>query len=78
VFGGAPARGMAQMEIKSEPKGAKIIINGKPLEKTTPAMIQVEAGNYDVVLEKEGYQSVLKSVSIGSQEKAKIKETLSK
>lgn len=78
VFGGGPAHGMGLMEIKTEPKGAKIIVNGKSLEKTTPALIQVEAGNYDIVLEKEGYQSVLKSVSIGSQEKAKIKETLSK
>ena len=69
---------MAQIEIKTEPKGAEILINGKPLEKTTPTVIQVEAGNYDIVLKKDGYQPVAKSVTLGSKEKAKIKEIFAK
>jgi serine/threonine-protein kinase len=78
MFGGGPGHGMAQIEIKTEPKGADILINGKPLGKPTPAVIQVEAGNYDIVLKKNGYQPVSKSLSVGSQEKAKIKETMGK
>jgi len=78
MFGGSPAQGMAQIEIKTEPKGAEILVNGKTLEKTTPAVIQVEAGNYDIVLKKDGYKEVVKSLSVASQEKKKIKETLSK
>jgi eukaryotic-like serine/threonine-protein kinase len=78
MFGGGPSQGMAQIEIKTEPKGAEIVINGKTLEKTSPAVIQVEAGNYDVVLRKEGYQTVSKSLSVGSREKAKVKETMGK
>lgn len=78
IFGGGPTQGMARIEIKTEPKGAQILINGKSLGKTTPAVIQVEAGNYDIVLQKDGYQSVLTSVTISSHEKTKIKESLSK
>jgi len=78
IFGGRPTHGMAQIEIKTEPKGAQILINGKSLEKSTPAVIQVEAGNYDIMLQKDGYQSVLKSVTVGCEEKTKVKETLSK
>jgi len=76
--GGSPGHGMAQIEIKTEPKGAQISINGKTLDKTTPAAIQVEAGNYDVVLTKDGYKEVRTSVSVSAQDKTKIKETLEK
>jgi hypothetical protein len=78
MFGGGVTQGMAQIEIKTEPKGAQILVNGKALEKTTPAVIQVDAGNYDIVLKKDGYREVAKSLSVASQEKKKIKETLVK
>ena len=78
MFGGGLGHDMAQIEVKTEPKGARVTINGRPLDKTTPVVIQVEAGNYDLVLEKNGYQSLVKSVSAGAQGKFKISETLSK
>jgi hypothetical protein len=78
IFGGGPGHGMAMIDIKTEPKGAEILINGKSLGRTTPAVVQVEAGNYDIVLKKDGFQPVVKSVSVGSQEKAKIRETMGK
>jgi hypothetical protein len=76
--GGGLAHDMAQIEVKTEPRGARVTINGKLLDKTTPVVIQVEAGNYDLVLEKNGYQSLVKSVSAGAQGKFKINETLLK
>jgi serine/threonine-protein kinase len=78
MFGGGPGHGMALIDIKTEPKGAEILINGKSLGKTTPAVVQVEAGNYDIVLRKDGYQPVSKSLTVGSKEKSKIRETLEK
>lgn len=78
IFGGGPAQGMAQIEIKTEPKGAQIVVNGKTLDKTTPTVIQVEAGNYDIILKKDGYQTLSTSLNVSSQEKTKIKETLMK
>jgi hypothetical protein len=78
VFGSGLPHGMGQIEIKSQPKGAQILINGKPFAKVTPVVIQVEAGNYDVSLQKDGYKAVLKSVTVNGQDKLKIDETLSK
>lgn len=78
MFGHGPGRGAGQIEIKTEPKGAEIIINGSRFAKTTPVKIQVEAGNYDITLQKEGYQPVRKSVALSSEQKLKIEETLSK
>ncbi len=44
VFGGnGSSQGMARIEIKSEPKGAQVIVNGTPLQKPTPLEIQVGA-----------------------------------
>jgi hypothetical protein len=78
VFGGGVAQGMGQIEIKTQPKGAQITINGKPFAKTTPVVIQVEAGNYEIGLQKDGYNSVVKSMTVNSQDKLKIDATLSK
>ena len=71
-----PAQGAGQIEIKTQPKGAQIIINGIPFAKPTPVVIQVQAGNYDITLQKEGYQPVEKTVTVKSEQKLKIEEAL--
>ena len=78
MFGGGPGHGMARIEIKTEPKGAQIVINGQPFGKTTPVVLQVEAGDYDIRLQKDGYQPVAKIVAVSSQDTARIKEKLSR
>ncbi len=72
------AKGLPLIEIKTQPKGAQITINGKPFAKTTPVVIQVEAGNYEVSLQKDGYKPVVKSLTANNQDKLKIDETLAK
>ena len=78
LFGRSPAQGTGQIEIKTEPKGAQIIVNGSPFSKTTPVVLQVEAGNYDITLQKPGYQPIQKSVTVSNEQKLKINETLTK
>jgi PEGA domain len=78
MFGGGPGHGAAQVEIKTQPKGAQIVINGSPFAKTTPVVIQVAPGNYNITLQKEGYQPVRKSISVNGEEKLKIDEALAK
>jgi serine/threonine-protein kinase len=79
IFGGAgSSQGKARIEIKSEPKGAQVIVNGTPLQKTTPLEIQVEAGNYDIILQKEGYKAVHESAIVGIEDRVKIERTLSR
>jgi hypothetical protein len=41
-------------------------------------VIQVEAGDYDIRLQKDGYQPVMQRVAVSSHDTAKIKEKLSR
>lgn len=78
MFGGNSADGTARVEIKSEPKGAQVIINGTPLQKPTPVEIQVDAGNYNITLQKEGYRPVHESAIIGMGDHVKIDRALTR
>ena len=74
--GGGSSDGMSRIEIKSEPRGAQITINGTALSKTTPLEIQLEPGNYEITLQKDGYKPLHKSISAQANDKLKIDETL--
>ncbi len=78
MFGRGPGHGAGEIEIKTNPKGAQIVINGAPYAKTTPVVIEVGIGNYEITLQKEGYQPVRKTLSLESEQKLKIEETLAK
>jgi serine/threonine protein kinase len=69
--------GMARIEIKTEPKGAQVTINGTPLQKTTPLEVQLEAGNYDITIQKDGFKPVHESAILGMDDHIKIDRTLS-
>ena len=77
MFGGGASQGKARIEIKSEPKGAQVVVNGTPLQKTTPLEIQVEPGNYDITIQKDGYKTVHESAIVGIDDKIKIDKALS-
>lgn len=68
---------MARIEIKSDPKGAQVMVNGTPLQKTTPLEIQVEAGNYDITIQKDGYKPIHESAIVGEGDRIKINRPLS-
>jgi hypothetical protein len=74
--GGGSNQGVTNVEIKSDPKGAQVIINGKTLDKSTPMEIQVEPGNYEITIQKNGYKPVHTNLSAGANEKVKIEEKL--
>ena len=76
MFGGGGASGKARIEIKSEPKGAQVTVNGTPLQKTTPVEIQVEPGNYDITIQKDGYKPVRENAIVGIDDRVKIDKTL--
>jgi hypothetical protein len=74
--GGSSASGKARIEIKSEPKGAQVVVNGTPLQKTTPVEIQVEPGNYDITIQKDGYKPVRENAIVGIDDRIKIDKSL--
>lgn len=78
MFGGGSSNGMARIEIKSEPKGAQVIVNGTPLQKSTPVEIQVEAGSYEITLQKDGYKPIHESAIVGMEDRVKIDRALTR
>jgi serine/threonine-protein kinase len=68
--------GMARIEIKTEPKGAQVTINGTPLQKTTPLEVQLEAGNYDITIQKDGFKPIHESAIVGMDDRIKIDRPL--
>jgi serine/threonine-protein kinase len=78
LFGGnGSSQGMARIEIKSEPKGAQVVVNGTPLQKPTPLEIQVEPGSYDIVIQKDGYKPIHENAIVGIDDRIKINRPLS-
>lgn len=78
MFAGGAGNGAARIEIKSEPKGAQVIVNGTTLQKPTPVEIQVEAGNYDITLQKDGYKPVHESAIVGVEDRVRIDRVLTR
>ncbi len=78
IFGGGVEHGMSQVEFKTHPKGAQVVINGEVKSKTTPVTLQLGPGNYDIRFQKEGYQPVVKSLTLNGDKKVKIEENLPK
>jgi hypothetical protein len=58
-------RGMVGIvEVKSEPPGAVIVVNGKDTEKVTPAVITLDFGEHEIVLTVQDYEPAVKSTKL--------------
>ncbi|HLJ89114.1 MAG TPA: PEGA domain-containing protein [Candidatus Angelobacter sp.] len=78
IFGNNSGQGMCRVEFKTEPKGAQIVINGSVFSKVTPVEIQVEPGNYEIILQKDGYKPVHRSITAQANDKVKVEEQMTK
>ncbi|MGH9669239.1 MAG: PEGA domain-containing protein, partial [Terriglobales bacterium] len=76
-FGGIPA-GKGQLDVRTNPKGAEIAINGRAFEKKAPAKIILDPGSYAIGLKMEGYKPAQKTVIVEQGKKVEIDETLEK
>ena len=63
--------------IKSDPEAAEITIDGKFVG-TTPSTIQLKPGDYAVLIEKTGFRSWQKTISVTAGSSASLSATLDK
>lgn len=77
VFGGSSSAGMGTLSIKTQPKGAQIMVNNRVLDKTTPFDFYLNPGTYVVDITMSGYKGLHRVISIQEGEKLAIQETLS-
>jgi len=80
IFGGiggnGSSSGMARVQIKSRPKGARVTINGMVVERPTPVELEMDPGVYDVVIEMLGYKPLHKVITVDADQKLQIDEDL--
>lgn len=56
---------VAHLSVTTDPPGARVLLNGKEMG-TTPLTLDLEPGQFLLVLRKEGYRPWLKSVRLGN------------
>ena len=69
--------GMGIVSIKTQPKGAQIMVNQRVLDKTSPFDFYLNPGTYVIDVTMSGYRPIHRVVSIQEGEKVAIQETLS-
>lgn len=74
-FGGSG--GFGNISVVSEPSGAKIFLDGQDTGKATPAVLErVRTGRHEITLERDGYKSETRSVSVERNKTTTVNATL--
>ncbi|MGH9602143.1 MAG: PEGA domain-containing protein, partial [Terriglobales bacterium] len=75
LFGGAP-KDSGRVTVRSNPKGAQVLVNGQPLKKTTPVDFFLNPGNYEITLVLSGHKPVKKIITVEKGGKLVLDETI--
>jgi eukaryotic-like serine/threonine-protein kinase len=77
VFGrGGESADMGVVSIKTQPKGAQIMVNNRVLDKTSPFDFYLNPGTYVIDITMSGYQNLHRVITVQQGEKLVIQETL--
>jgi hypothetical protein len=74
--GGDSTAGMGAISVRTQPKGAQVVINQRVLDKTSPVEVMLGPGNYVVDITFTGFKPIHKVVTVEKGGKAAIEETL--
>jgi len=77
VFGRGSASSMGTVSVKTQPKGAQIMINGRVLDKTAPYDFYLNPGTYVIDITMPGYRNLHRVINVEEGEKVAIEEILS-
>ncbi|HEV2021747.1 MAG TPA: PEGA domain-containing protein, partial [Terriglobales bacterium] len=75
IFGGAQENS-GRVAVRTNPKGAQVLVNGQPVKKTTPVEFFLSPGSYEISLTLEGYKPVKKVVDVEKGGKLTVDVTL--
>ncbi len=76
-FVGRP-KDMASVQIATRPKGARVVINGREMDKSTPAEFFLPSGEYEVVVTATGYKPLRRVLTLDVASRVVIDESLQK
>jgi hypothetical protein len=77
VLGGVP-EGKGVIEVRTSPKGATILVNGKEHPQKSNTDLALDPGTYTVALRLAGHKTAQRSVRVEEGKKAKLEEKLVK
>lgn len=63
---------MATLEVVTTPEGAGIMLDGSPTDKVAPVILDVTPGDHELALNVEGYEPMVKNVTLANGEKGKL------
>jgi PEGA domain-containing protein len=76
VFNRGSASSMGIVSIKTQPKGAQILVNNRALDKTAPYDFYLNPGTYVIDISMPGYRSLHRVVDVQEGDKVAIEESL--
>ena len=78
IFGGNTTSERVTIHVRTNPKGAVLLINGHPAPKVTPLRVPLLPGRYEIELQMDGYRSVRRVISLERGSPLDIDEVLEK
>jgi serine/threonine protein kinase len=76
VFGRGESASMGIVSVKTQPKGAQIIVNNRTLDKTAPFDFYLNPGTYEINISMTGYRTLHRVINVEQGEKVAIEESL--
>jgi len=76
LFGGSDAAGTGTVTVKTDPKGAQIMVNHKMLDRVSPVQFYLNPGTYVIDITLSGYKSVHRVLNVDKDGKFTIDESL--
>jgi hypothetical protein len=74
---GGSGSSMGIVSIKTQPKGAQIMVNQRVLDKTAPYDFYLNPGTYEIDITMSAYRTLHRVINVEEGEKVAIQETLS-
>ncbi|MBF0227940.1 MAG: PEGA domain-containing protein [Desulfobacterales bacterium] len=71
-----PVVALGELEVKSEPKGAEVYVNGESKGLTPLKLENLKPGSYEIKISKEGYEEYSGSVSVVGSKTASVDRNL--
>jgi len=68
--------GMGALQVRTRPKGVTILVDNAPIAKLTPFRFPVRPGTHHITLQKDGFQSVTRTVQVEQGRQLEIDEIL--
>jgi serine/threonine protein kinase len=76
MFKGSGGQDMGRVRVKTRPKGAYILVNGKPAPDASPTELLLNPGTYDITMQLLGYKDLKRRIRVDEGRRVELDEVL--